>query len=154
MEDNLTMKILVKKDNKLISLGEGKLYTKNQLKLNEVDASLPPVNGIQKAQQTAMRLMNNNPNVNSASADAGKLDGQKDAQSGEGLKLEVPVNATGQQLAQAQRMTKDQSADDVQITFTKQQTQDATNESRILELRRNSIPFTKKELHNFLKNLQ
>ena len=85
-----------------------------------------------------------------------KADGQKDTNSGEGLKLEVPVNATGNQLAQAQRMTRDQSADDAQITFTKPQTSSSsmdTNESRIVEMRKNSIPFTKKELHKFLREI-
>lgn len=154
------MKIIVKKDSKLLKLCEGKAYSKKQLKLNEtngIDANLGFANGIQQAQMKAKQLMNRNPNVNSASADAGKLDGQKDTQSGEGLELKVPVNATGQQLAQAQRMTRDQSANDAQITFTKPQTSSSslmdTNESRIIEMRKNSIPFTKKELHNFLNSL-
>jgi hypothetical protein len=53
-------------------------------------------------------------------------------------------------------MTRDQSADDAQITFTKPQTSSSsmdTNESRIVEMRRNSIPFTKKELHKFLREI-
>ena len=99
--------------------------------------------------------MNKNSSITSASADAGKLDGQVDTNSGEGIKLEVPVNANGSQLAQAQRMVKDQSADDAQITFTKPQTSmsNGISESRITEMRKNSIPFTKKELSNFLSTL-
>jgi hypothetical protein len=56
-------------------------------------------------------------------------------------------------------MVKDQSADDAQITFTKPQTQSSMNnnngmsESKITEMRKNSIPFTKKELSNFLSTL-
>ena len=71
------------------------------------------------------------------------------------MELKVPVNATGKQLAQAQRMTRDQSADDAQITFTKPQSSSSleTNESRIIEMRKNSIPFTKKELHKFLREI-
>lgn len=149
------MKILVKKNNKLMSLGEGKIYSKSQLTLKEaIDANIGMANGIQQAQMKAKQLMNQNPGVESASADAGKLDGQADRSSGEGLKLEVPVDATGQQLSQAQRMVKDQSADDAQITFTKPQSQSVmNNESRIIEMRKNSIPFTKKELHKFLIDL-
>lgn len=149
------MKILVKKNNKLMSLGEGKIYSKSQLTLKEtIDANIGMANGIQQAQMKAKQLMNQNPGVESASADAGKLDGQADRSNGEGLKLEVPVDATGQQLSQAQRMVKDQSADDAQITFTKPQSQSVmNNESRIIEMRKNSIPFTKKELHKFLMNL-
>ena len=94
--------------------------------------------------------MNQNSNVTSASIEAGKADGQSDTQSGEGIKLEVPVNATGKQLAQAQKMTKDQGSDDAQITFTKEDP-NTTNESRVYEMRMNSVPFTKKELSQLLK---
>jgi hypothetical protein len=155
------MKIFVKKDNNLKPLGEGKIYSKSQLRLNEdgFDANLGMANGIQQAQMKAKQMMSKNPTINSASADAGKLDGQNDTTGGEGLNLQVPVNATGSQLAQAQRMVKDQSADDAQITFTKPQSQTSMNdgnglgESRIIEMRKNSIPFTKKELSNFLITL-
>lgn len=155
------MKIFVKKDNKLKPLGEGKIYSKSQLRLNEdgFDANLGTANGIQQAQIKAKQMMNNNPTINSASADAGKLDGQSDTTSGEGVNLQLPVNATGAQLATAQRMVKDQSADDAQITFTNPKAQSSmsnTNglgESRIIEMRKNSIPFTKKELSNFLSTL-
>ena len=150
------MKILVKRNNGLVNLGEGKIYSKSQLKLNEdLDANIPQANGIQQAQLRAKQLMNRNAGVTSASIEAGKADGQNDMQSSEGLKLEVPVNANGQQLAQAERMTKDQGADDAQITFTKPQSSSSfeTNESKIIEMRKNSIPFTKKELHKFLREI-
>lgn len=152
------MRILVKTNKGLRNLGEGRIYSKMELRLNEdngIDANIGTSDGIQQAQMKAKQMMNRNPGVKSASIDAGKADGQSDTTSGEGLKLEVPVNATGQQLAQAQRMTKDQSADDAQITFTKTQGQNgnSTNESRIVEMKRNSIPFTKKELSSFLKSM-
>lgn len=155
------MKIFVKKDNKLKPLGEGKIYSKSQLRLNEdgFDANLGMSNGIQQAQMKAKQMMSKNPTINSASADAGKLDGQSDTTSGEGVNLQLPVNATGAQLATAQRMVKDQSADDAQITFTKPQTQSSMNnnngmsESKITEMRKSSIPFTKGELNNFLRSL-
>ena len=152
------MQVLVKKGDKLLKLGEGRIYSKSELKLNEVngfDANIGQANGIQQAQMKAKQLMNQNAGVTSASADAGKLDGQKDTQGGEGIELKVPVNANGQQLAQAQRMVKDQGADDAQITFTKPQDSSSfgTNESKIMEMRKNSIPFTKKELSSFLNSL-
>ena len=153
------METFVKKNNKLVRIGEGRLFRKGEIMLKEdgagVHANIGTANGIQQAQMKAKQLMNRNPGVNSASADAGKIDGQNDKTSGEGVKLEVPVNATGSQLAQAQRMTKDQGADDTQITFTKDNPSDgdSTNESRIVEMRRNSIPFSKKELTNFLKSI-
>jgi hypothetical protein len=156
------MQVIIKKNNKLVKLGEGRIYSKSQLKLNELnclDANLTagnvPVNGIQQAQMKAKQLMNQNAGVTSASADAGKLDGQNDTQGGEGVELRVPVNATGPQLAQAQRMVKDQGSDDAQITFTKPQssTSNGLGESKIVEMRRNSIPFSKKELSSFLNSL-
>ena len=151
------MRVLVKENNRLKDLGEGKIYSKSQLKLNELDANIGIANGIQQAQMKAKQLMNQNAGVTSASADAGKIDGQSDLQSGEGIELKVPVNANGQQLAQAQRMVKDQGADDAQITFTKPQTPSSMDnglgESRIIEMRKNSIPFTKKELSSFLNSI-
>lgn len=153
------MQILVKTNKGLKNLGEGKLFSKGQLKLNEIDANIGMANGIQQAQLKAKQLMNQNAGVTSASAEAGKLDGESDMQSGEGLELKVPVNATGQQLAQAQRMTRDQGADNAQITFTKPQSPSSSlnnnslGESKIMEMRRNSIPFSKKELNSFLNSI-
>ena len=152
------MQVLVKKGDKLLNLGEGRIYSKSDLKLNEangIDANIGQANGIQQAQMKAKQLMNRNAGVTSASADAGKLDGQNDQQSGEGLELKVPVNANGQQLAQADKMVKNQGANDAQITFTKPQSSSSfgTNESKIVEMRKNSIPFTKKELSSFLNSL-
>ena len=156
------MQVIIKKNNKLVKLGEGRIYSKSQLKLNELnglDANLTagnvPINGIQQAQMRAKQFMNQNAGVTSASADAGKLDGQNDTQGGEGVELRIPVNATGPQLAQAQRMVKDQGSDDAQITFTKPQTSTSNGlgESKIVEMRRNSIPFSKKELSSFLNSL-
>jgi hypothetical protein len=151
------METFVKKDNKLVRIGEGRLFKKGELSLikeDGIDANIDGANGIQQAQMKAKQLMNKNPGVTSASSDAGKLDAQKDSNSGEGLELKVPVNATGNQLAQAQRMTKDQSADDAKITFTKETPSDGmTSESKIVEMRKNSVPFSKKELTNFLRKL-
>ena len=151
------METFVKKDNKLVRIGEGRLFKKGELSLikeDGIDANIDGANGIQQAQMKAKQLMNKNPGVTSASSDAGKLDAQKDTNSGEGLELKVPVNATGNQLAQAQRMTKDQSADDAKITFTKENPSDGmTSESKIIEMRKNSVPFSKKELTNFLRKL-
>ena len=158
----IAMKVLIKKNDKLINIGEGKIYSKKQLKLNEfskgIDANIGSAPDLKTAQITAQQMINRNPGVTSASADAGHLDGQQDYQSGEGIKLEIPVNANGKQLAQAQRLAKDQNADDAQITFVKQQAPSAINnnglgESKIVEMRKNSIPFTKKELNSFLNSI-
>lgn len=150
------MEIYVKKNGKLTTLGEGKIYSKSQLRLNEggIDANIPMSDNLRQAQMKAQQAINRDPSVTSASADAGKLDGQKDAQNGEGLQVKLPINANAQQLNKVQQMTKDQNSDDVQITFDKEQpTSKGLGESRIIEMRKNAIPFSKKELTSFLKNI-
>lgn len=154
------MRVLVKNDNRLVEIGEGKIFTKSQLKLNEdVTASLGMANGIQAAQMKAKQIMAKNPNVDSASSDAGKLDGQADQSTGEGMKLQVPINANGSQLANAQSMVKNNSNDDMEVEFTKDtpSDNDMNNESReydrLRDLRENSIPFTKDSLSKFLRTI-
>lgn len=152
------MRVFTKRNNRLV---EGVPYRKSELRLSEdVDANLGSANGIQAAQMKAKQLMSKNPNVNAASADAGKLDGSDDSSSGEGMKLQVPVNAKGSQLSSAQSMIRNQSNDDMEIEFTKDtnstDSQDQANESlkeRLANLRENSIPFTKKSLTSFLKSI-
>lgn len=145
------MEILVKTNRGLKSLGEGRVYSKKQLMLKEdgLDANLGMSSSIQAAQMKAKQMMSKNPTVTSASADAGKLDGQMDSQNGEGVRLELPVNANGKQLAQAQKMVSDTNADDAQITFTKNQ-DTMTTESRLSELRANSVPFSKNEINEII----
>lgn len=154
----MIMRIFTKRNNRLV---EGVPYRKSELRLSEdVDANLGFANGIQAAQMKAKQIMSKNPNVNAASADAGKLDGSDDSSSGEGMKLQVPVNAKGSQLSSAQSMIRNQSNDDMEIEFTKDtnstDSQDQANESlkeRLANLRENSIPFTKKSLTSFLKSI-
>ena len=152
------MRVFTKRNNRLV---EGVPYRKSELRLSEdVDANLGSANGIQAAQMKAKQIMSKNPNVNAASADAGKLDGSDDSSSGEGMKLQVPVNAKGSQLSSAQSMIRNQSNNDMEVEFTKDTnnttSQDQANESlkeRLANLRENSIPFTKKSLTSFLKSI-
>lgn len=154
----MIMRVFTKRNNRLV---EGVPYRKSELRLSEdVDANLGSANGIQAAQMKAKQLMSKNPNVNAASADAGKLDGSDDSSSGEGMKLQLPVNAKGSQLSSAQSMIRNQSNDDMEVEFTKDtnstDSQDQANESlkeRLVNLRENSIPFTKKSLASFLKSI-
>lgn len=155
------MEVLVKTDKGLQRLGEGKIFSKKQLKLKEdIDAAIGSANGLQQAQQKAKKLINQNPSVDSASADLGKLDGQNDASTGEGTKIQLPINASATQLNSVQQMSKNQANDDVEVEFTKNDTNNSsssTNESRknrkLVEMRYNSVPFTKKELSSFLKSI-
>lgn len=155
------MEVLIKTNNGLQRLGEGKIFSKKQLKLREdIDAAIGSANGLQQAQQKAKKLINQNPSVDSASADLGKLDGQKDTSTGEGTKIQLPINASATQLNNVQQMSKNQANDDVEVEFTKNDASNSsssTNESRknrkLVEMRYNSVPFTKKELSSFLKSI-
>lgn len=151
------MEILVKRNGNLKKLGEGKIYSKRDLTLNEngVDAYLGSAEGAALGQKEAQKIKNTNPNVRNVTTDAGKLDRQNDTQSGEGMEFRVPMNANASQLAQVDKLAKDPRADDVAITFTDEKpgTSDSTNESRVFEMRKNSIPFTKSELYDFLKTI-
>lgn len=156
------MEVLVKTDKGLQRLGEGKIFSKKQLKLKEgIAAAIGSANGLQQAQQKAKQILDQNPNADSAKADLGKLDGQNDTSTGEGIKIQVPVDKTnGAQLSNLQQMSKNQANNDVEIEFTKNDTNkssSSTNESRknrkLVEMRYNSVPFTKKELRSFLKSI-
>lgn len=150
------MQVLVKNGDRLYSLGEGKIYSKKQVKLKEgLDASIGTANGLQQAQMKAKNAMAQ-PNVTSASGDLGKMDGQNDSNTGEGVKIQLPVNASTQQLNNVQSMAKNSANDDMEVEFVKNDasTNNGTNESiqnkKLVEMRRNSVPFTKKELSDFL----
>lgn len=155
------MRILVKKDNVLHTLGEGRIFSKKQLSIREgLDASLGTANGLQQAQLKARKTINQNSNVDSVSGDLGHLDGQNDTSSGEGTKIQIPVNAPASQLNTVSQMAKSQANDDVEVEFTKNNdanSQTSTNESKkrknVMEMRYNSVPFTKEELSKFLKSL-
>ena len=153
----MIMRVFTKINNRLV---EGVPYRKSELMLSEdVDANLGSANGIQAAQMKAKQLMAKNPNVDSASSDAGKLDGKNNQGTGEGIKLQVPINASGSQLANAQNMVNNKSNDDMEIEFTKNAPNDnnTNNESkeydRLKDLRENSIPFTKDSLAKFLRTI-
>ena len=125
---------------------------------NGIDANLTSAPNVTQAVIKAKETMNRNPNVSSVSADAGKLDGSSDMQSGEGMKLQVPVNASGQELSTAQTIVKSQNNDDMQIQFTKPvtngQVQDDNSVSEsVNQLRRTMPEFTKKDFDQLLKSI-
>ena len=132
------MKIYKKQGNQLVSLGEGKIYSKSQLKLKEgVNAALPTSSNVQDALRKAREISMKNP------------DGRNDVRQGEGVKISVPMNASTTQLNHVNDIAKDPNNNDATIEFTKPTTNggQATNESVYLEqLRENSVPFTKDEI--------
>ena len=155
------MKILVKRNNNLINLGEGRIYSKRQLRLNEDGfvATAPNVKDIRQFVTQGSKMMNQNPNVKSVQNQLGQMDHQNDTSTGEGLKISLPANATGAQISKVQNMASKPENDDMSIDLTpstsntSSDSSSMTNESRIVEMRKNSIPFTKKELHKFLREI-
>ena len=147
------MKIFVKRDNGLKKLGEGKIYSKSQLKLNEdftngkVSLTLNPNGQDVRASSVQTSAQNMLHQVPQATAPT--------------FSPNDPRNDTVQQLT-----TKNASSAAVQnaaknggtIQITKDDQQQTAMESKktsnkIVEMRKNSIPFSKKELSDFLSSL-
>jgi hypothetical protein len=155
------MKIFVKKDNNLKPLGEGKIYSKSQLRLNEftngkVSLTLNP-NGqdvrASSIQTSAQNMLNQVPQATAVTVQSDDIDGVSTPTFSAG----DPRNDTVQNIAakNANGATIQQAAKNGgTINITKDDSQqNGLGESRIIEMRKNSIPFTKKELSNFLSTL-
>lgn len=160
------MKIFIKRDNGLKKLGEGKIYSKSQLKLNEdftngkVSLTLNP-NGqdvrASSVQTSAQNMLHQVPQATAVTVQADDIDGV----TAPTFSPNDPRNDTVQQLT-----TKNASSAAVQnaaknggtIQITKDDQQQTAMESKktsnkIVEMRKNSIPFSKKELSDFLSSL-
>ena len=160
------MKIFVKRDNGLKKLGEGRIYSKSQLKLNEdftngkVSLTLNP-NGqdvrASSVQTSAQNMLHQVPQATAVTVQADDIDGV----TAPTFSPNDPRNDTVQQLT-----TKNASSTAVQnaaknggtIQITKDDPQQTAMESKktsnkIVEMRKNSIPFSKKELSDFLSSL-
>lgn len=119
-------------------------YDSNAAQAGANVASMPQANGVQQALQKARNIFQNNQTIDKVAGDAGHIDGQKDTSSGEGFKIEIPANATGGDVAQAEKVVRDPSSDDAQIVITKPTPNGSANES---------ITFTKTQLNEFLKSI-
>jgi hypothetical protein len=155
------MKIFVKKDNNLKPIGEGRIYSKSQLRLNEftngkVSLTLNP-NGqdvrASSIQTSAQNMLNQVPQATAVTVQSDDIDGVSTPTFSAG----DPRNDTVQNIAakNANGATIQQAAKNGgTINITKDDSQqNGLGESRIIEMRKNSIPFTKKELKNFLSTL-
>ena len=155
------MKIFVKKDNGLKQLGEGRIYSKSQLKLNEftngkVSLTLNP-NGqdvrASSVQTSAQNMLHQVPQATAVTVQANDIDGvtaptfSPSDPRNDTVQNIAAKNATG---AAVQNAAKNGGT--IQITKDDPQN-NGLGESRIIEMRRNSIPFSKKELSNFLNSL-
>lgn len=150
---NVMTKVYKKKNGRLTFIEENAVYNKSQLRLiNEdgVTASIGQQNGMSQMLRNAQKAINSNPGVTAATTDLGKVDGVNDAESGEGIVVEVPYNANAQTISNINKMASNQSMDDAEIKVVKpNQGMSSTNESRY----RNAIPFTKMELNELFEEI-
>lgn len=155
------MKIFVKKDNGLKQLGEGRIYSKSQLKLNEftngkVSLTLNP-NGqdvrASSVQTSAQNMLHQVPQATAVTVQADDIDGvTAPTFSASDPRNDTVQNITAKNATSAAVQNAAKNGGTIQIT--KDDPQDNNlGESRIIEMRRTSIPFTKKELSNFLNSL-
>lgn len=160
------MKILVKTDKGLKNMGEGRIYSKGQLKLSEaytngkVSLTLNP-NGqdvrASSVQTSAQNMLNTVPQATAVTLQADDVDGI----TAPTFSASDPRNDTVQQMdvkhATSAAIT-DAAENGGTIQITKTDPQQSAMESKgnkkdIVEMRKNSIPFSKKELSNFLSTL-
>ena len=150
------MKILVKKNNKLMSLGEGKIYSKSQLTLkedNELIGDATPndekIAGTGALTTTVNKELTSHPQEDGVSVGLDSLNNSTQRLKGDGTNIKM----TQQQLAQNKAQISNLATQMPGAQLTIMRGNGIKNESRIIEMRKNSIPFTKKELHKFLMDL-
>lgn len=166
LREDKNMRILVKTNKGLRPLGEGRIYSKGQLRLSEaytngkVSLTLNP-NGqdvrASSVQTSAQNMLNNVPQATAVTLQADDVDGV----TAPTFSASDPRNDTVQQMdvkhANSAAVT-DAAENGGTIQITKNDPQQTAMESKknkkdIVEMRENSIPFTKKELNKFLSSL-
>lgn len=155
---NTFMEIYIKKNGKLTTLGEGRIYSKSQLRLNEggVAVTLNPdgqdVNA-NNVQTSASNLLNKVPQATAVTIPNDDIQGATVPN----FPKNDPRSDTVQNIAlkNANSSTIQQAAKNGgTINIVKNNTQNnGLGESKIVEMRKNAIPFSKKELTSFLKDI-
>ena len=160
------MKIMVKTDKGLRTLGEGRIYSKSQLRLSEdytngkVSLTLNPSGQDVKAssvQTSAQNMLNTVPQATAVTLQADDVDGV----TAPTFSNSDPRNDTVQQMDvrhATSAAVSNAAKNGGTLQITKDDPQQASMESKenkkdIVEMRENSIPFTKKELNEFLRSL-
>lgn len=159
------MKVFKKKNLQLNMIGEGTLISKKNIVLKEADEvtanktqALPSGTPSQTVSNAKKALNTNGGNL--ASISASDADGTKDGE-GEGQSLNVDVNDP-QATDKVNRFTQYSQNGNSKINFydsrkgqinVKLQKDSYKRSGKLIEMRKNSIPFTKKELGKFLKLL-
>ena len=160
------MKVFVKKNNRLLNIGEGSIISKKDLFLKEsgVVAAVPNAKNVRQFVNQGAKTFHQSGNVGLVQGEMGQFDNQQDASTGEGLSVSLPVNATGSQIAKVQTLANQQGNDDMKINLTPPTTGSSDSSSSletssvfprktIDEIRMESVPFSKRELSEFLRSI-
>lgn len=159
------MKILVKKNNRFVNLGEGKIYSKKQLMLKEFTQNgVTAVANPDGQNHTVSQMLSNarkiaqKPGVGKVVIPAGDT--------GVGATKNVPQNSPLSDVKKTIQLSKANSSTITDLTKdgageveligdnnSSLQTNSVKPRKVMDEMRKNSIPFTKKELHKFLMDL-
>ena len=155
------MQVIIKKNNKLVKLGEGRIYSKSQLKLNEftngkVALTLNP-NGqdveASSVQNLSQKLMHQIPQATAVTVNPEDIKGA----TAPTFSSNDPRNDMVQNIPASKAngsVVSDAAKNGSPISITRDDSQqNGLGESKIVEMRRNSIPFSKKELSSFLNSL-
>ncbi len=161
LEDK-NMKILVKRNNKLLKLGEGRIYSKSQLRLHETitvgdtTSNDEQINGAGDLERK----------VNQGFATDSKLDAQTvpmdsighptQVLKGSGTVLQTDQKQLSQNKAQYANLAQQMPGAKLKVlkgNALSNGDNTLSTESRVIEMRKSSIPFTKKELSDFLSTL-
>ena len=156
------MEIFVKKGNGLKNLGEGRIYSKGELRLNEaftngkVSLTLNPNRQDVQAssvQTSAQNMLNQVPQATAVTVQSDDIDGVTvPTFSNNDPRNDTVQNIAAKNATSATVQNAAKNGGTIQITKD-DQGQNGLGESKIVEMRKNSIPFTKRELSSFLSTL-
>ena len=156
------MKTYVKRNNKLIHIGEGRLFSKADLLLSEEEKNLPVDANVNNKQiQTganALTALKNAANISPSKVstlDGGDIGPEKASTNNAGDNSSMTIGPNTK-ASDVDRISKELPRTKLVYDASNNQNSTATesiSSKRIMEMRRNSIPFTKKELGEFLRTL-
>lgn len=157
------MKILVKRNNGLVNLGEGRIYSKSQLRLNEdgenalIGDATPNdenVSGTGSLQTTVNKELTAHPQEDGVSVGLDSLNNSGQKLKGDGTNIKMSQQQLAKNKAQISNLAAQMPGAQLTIMRGNGMINNSVAPRKVLdELRRNSIPFTKKELNSFLSSL-
>ena len=154
------MKLFVKQDGGFRLLGEGTIHDKNSLFLKEANGSLATTTtNVSTGAAEAQKEMNKTPSLGGVDADPEKLDGNS---TDNGTVVNVDTRSQESQ-KEAQRMlnTADSNSKMSVHYYDGNKTNpdgSSLGESkiftkRLIEMKKNAVPFTKRELNKYFRNM-